>query len=62
MKRRGKETGKVTIPQTKVSPDWSGGSHKTKALTMHIGVVKKPRAMALERMEKRKKKRSIEEA
>jgi len=59
MNRRNKETGKVTIPETKPSPSFSAGSHKTKALSMHVGVVKKKTAKMLERTEKKKKKNSL---
>ena len=61
MNRRNKETGKVSIPETKPSPEWSGGSHKTKARTMHIGVVKPGTAKKMEKIERRKKKKKLTE-
>ena len=61
MNRRNKETGKVTIPETKPSPDNSGGSHKSKARQMHVGIVKKKTAKMLEKIEKKKKKKGLQE-
>lgn len=60
VKRRNKETGVVTIPETKPSPTDSGGSHKSLARQMHIGVVKKKTAMKLERIVKKKKRKNLE--
>jgi hypothetical protein len=61
MKRRGKETGKITVPETNPSPSMSGGSHKVKALQMHVGIVKKKMAKHLEKTAKKKKKIMLEE-
>jgi hypothetical protein len=61
MNRRNKESGKVTIPETKVSPENSGGSHKTKARQMMHGVTKPKTIKRLERNEKKKKRQSLEE-
>jgi hypothetical protein len=57
MKRRNKETGKVSIPETKPSPPMSGGSHKMMARQTHIGVVKPKTAKKLEAVQKKRKKR-----
>lgn len=60
MSRRNKETGKVTIPETKPSPSWSGGSHKMLARQLHKGVVKPKTAKKLERIQKKRKKKGLE--
>ncbi len=59
-RRNKKETGKVTIPETKPSPANSGGSHKTKARQVMMGVTKKKTIKMLERREKRKKRKTLE--
>lgn len=59
MNRRNKESGKVSIPQTKPEADMGAGSHKLKALSMHVGVVKKKTAKKLERYEKKRKRKSL---
>ena len=62
MKRRNAETGKVSIPETKVSPPNSGGSHKTLARQMMIGVVKPKTKKFLEKKAKKKKMKQLYEA
>jgi len=59
-RRNKKETGKVTIPETKPSPSMSGGSHKMKARQMMIGVTKKKTIKKLEAREKRRKRKTLE--
>lgn len=60
MNRRKKETGKVTIPETKPNPADSAGSHKTMARMLHKGIVKPKTAKKLERTEKKRKKKAKE--
>jgi len=56
MKRRGKETGKITIPETKPTPPMAGGSHSLLARQREIGVVKpKTRKKLVKRMKNKKK-------
>ena len=63
MKRRGKETGKITIPQTKPTPPMAGGSHTLMAAQREIGVVKpKMRKMLSKAMHKKKKRQLMGEA
>ena len=60
MKRRNKETGKVTVPETKPRAAEAGGSHQQMARMVHQGVVKKKTANKLKRIMHNRKKKAQE--
>jgi hypothetical protein len=60
MKRRSHETGKVTVPNTKVHPDEAGGSHKQMARMTMTGVTKPETIKQLHAYQKKRKKRARE--
>jgi hypothetical protein len=59
VKRRGKETGKVTIPESQDQP-LSAGRHPLLALQMQKGIVKKKTAKKMEKWAHTKKVREHE--
>ena len=61
MKRRGKETGKGVIPETKPTPPGAGGSHTLLARQREIGVVKSGTRKKLIKTMKKKKKNQMED-
>jgi hypothetical protein len=54
-KKRGKETGKILIPEDK-KPDLSAGRHDLIALQRHKGIVKKKTAKKLEKIAHNRKR------